>query len=531
MTDQYIPDFRDGVIHETLPENAAAIYVRMSTEHQNYSIGNQYDRICLYAAKNALEIIKVYADEGKSGLTLLGRPALRQLLSDVKQQPAKFKTLIVYDISRWGRFQDLDEAASYELQCRKAGVSVVYCAEQFKNDGSIGSAIIKSVKRIMASEYSRELSNKVYEGQVKLVRAGFWQGGSPGYGLRRAIVDRNGQTKIIARAKETKRIATDRVILVPGPASEVAIVNDIYHMFIDEYLSMPQIVRKLNRKKIVTDTGRQWTRDVVKEILTNERYIGNNVWGKKSQKLKGKYERLPKEQWIIVPDAFAPLVSKKRFAQAQAVTEQRRRRLSDEHMLAGLSNILHKYGKLSRHLIDADPNCPNNSSYSQRFGSLRKAYARIGHSCNHNYDFVAAKPALVQHQDALAVQICKDLEHRGGVAIYNDATKCITLNNYIEIHFSLLRFYRSKKTKAQWNCDISPSQKHDIFLLVQMDECNKEPLSYLAIPGHAMPRGPIIISECNTYEWELFRIADISAFLDECIRAEFSINGQASQEN
>src|SRR6056300_456309 len=47
----------------------AAQYVRMSTEHQQYSTQNQADKIQEYADKRGIEIIKTYADEGKSGLS------------------------------------------------------------------------------------------------------------------------------------------------------------------------------------------------------------------------------------------------------------------------------------------------------------------------------------------------------------------------------------------------------------------------------------------------------------------------------
>jgi DNA invertase Pin-like site-specific DNA recombinase len=151
----------------------AAQYVRMSTEHQQYSTDNQIEAIARYADQRAYEIIRTYADEGKSGLNLEGRPALRQLLSDIEQGRADYKAVLVYDVSRLGRFQDPDEAASHELRCRRAGVAVHYCAEQFENDGSIGSSIIKTVKRAMAGEYSRELSVQVFAGQANLIRLGF----------------------------------------------------------------------------------------------------------------------------------------------------------------------------------------------------------------------------------------------------------------------------------------------------------------------------------------------------------------------
>ena len=57
--------------------------------------------------------------------------------------------------------------------CKRAGVTVHYCAEQFENDGSPVSTIVKGVKRAMAGEYSRELSAKVFAGQCRLIELGF----------------------------------------------------------------------------------------------------------------------------------------------------------------------------------------------------------------------------------------------------------------------------------------------------------------------------------------------------------------------
>lgn len=143
----------------------AVEYVRMSTEHQQYSTENQRDRIRDYAARRGLEIVRTYADEGKSGLRIDGRQALQALIRDVESGAADFQVILVYDVSRWGRFQDADESAYYEYICRRAGMQVAYCAEQFENDGSPVSTIVKGVKRAMAGEYSRELSAKVFAGQ------------------------------------------------------------------------------------------------------------------------------------------------------------------------------------------------------------------------------------------------------------------------------------------------------------------------------------------------------------------------------
>lgn len=158
----------------------AAQYVRMSTDRQDYSIQNQLDLIAAFAGSRNIMIVRTYSDEGRSGLRLDDRPALRDLLNIVQRGEADFQMILVHDVSRWGRFQDIDESAYYEYICKRAGVRVVYCAENFENDDSLISTLIKNLKRAMAGEYSRELSKKVFIGQCTLVRQGFWQGAQPG---------------------------------------------------------------------------------------------------------------------------------------------------------------------------------------------------------------------------------------------------------------------------------------------------------------------------------------------------------------
>jgi len=88
----------------------AAEYVRMLTEHQQYSTENQRDRIGDYATRRGFEIVRTYADEGKSGLRIDGHRALQNLISDVTNGKADFCIILVYDVSRWGRFQDATRA-------------------------------------------------------------------------------------------------------------------------------------------------------------------------------------------------------------------------------------------------------------------------------------------------------------------------------------------------------------------------------------------------------------------------------------
>jgi len=86
----------------------------MSTEHQQYSPENQADIIRQYAAKHNMEIVRVYSDHGRSGLNIAAREGLNQLMADIEAKRTDFTSLLIYDVSRWGRFQDVDETPTKE---------------------------------------------------------------------------------------------------------------------------------------------------------------------------------------------------------------------------------------------------------------------------------------------------------------------------------------------------------------------------------------------------------------------------------
>ena len=119
----------------------AATYVRMSREHQNYSPEHQRRVLSSYATEHGHDIVAEYADEGISGIRLDTRPGLKKLLADTLDPARPFDLILVYDVSRWGRFQDPDQSAHYEFLCKQAGVPIAYCAEIFPNDDSVFSSI------------------------------------------------------------------------------------------------------------------------------------------------------------------------------------------------------------------------------------------------------------------------------------------------------------------------------------------------------------------------------------------------------
>jgi DNA invertase Pin-like site-specific DNA recombinase len=89
--------------------------------------------------------VKTYSDAARSGLSLRNRAGLKQLLKDVVDGQLEFRAVLVYDVSRWGRFQDTGEAAHYEYLCKSSGVPIHYCAEMFSNDNSVCELMLKAI--------------------------------------------------------------------------------------------------------------------------------------------------------------------------------------------------------------------------------------------------------------------------------------------------------------------------------------------------------------------------------------------------
>jgi len=356
----------------------AAQYVRMSTEDQQYSIANQEAAILTYAKSRGYVVVSTYADSGKSGIEIKHRQGLRRLLSDVMSGRARYKTILVYDVSRWGRFQDVDEAAYYEFLCKSAGIPVRYCAEQFENDGSLSSSILKVLKRTMAAEYSRELGIKVSAGQRRLALLGFRVVGMAGYGLRRMMVSADGRRRLILKAGERKAIQTDRIILVPGPKKEVDCVRTIFGLAADLRKTPREIAKELNVRHIHFSNGRPWDRSSVYRILTNEKYAGCNTYGKTTQELCSRSRGVARRLWITNPDAFVPIVSREIFDRVQKLLKKRGAHpdRSDAYFIQGMKRVLAREGRLTKRILER--RFTFSHAYYKHFGSVMRAYDLAG---------------------------------------------------------------------------------------------------------------------------------------------------------
>ena len=496
-----------------------AAYVRMSTEHQKYSTANQIDEIERYAEAHGMDVARHYIDAGKSGLQVAGRVGMQQLMDDVTNGRADYATLLVYDVSRWGRFQNADEAAYFEELCRRNGIHVEYCAEQFTNDGSPVSTIIKGVKRVMAAEYSRELSTKVFAGQCRLIRLGYRQGGVAGYGLRRMRIDQSGKHLGILDSGEYKSLQTDRVILVPGPRGEVRTVRWMYREFVENAKRESEIAAALNRKGLRTHTGSEWTRDTVQEILTNEKYIGNNLYNRRSFKLKQERIKNEPEDWVRAEGAFERIVDPDVYLRAQEIIESRRRQYTDDELLEGLRQLYARKGFLSGVIIDEAEGLPSSNVYQRRFGSLIRAYERVGFTPDFDCRYIAINRELRRLHREIVSETLQTIERLGGSVTEDEEAGLFHISQEFTVSIVVARCRQIQTGSRRWIIRFDTGLAPDITVAVRMADGNEKVLDYYLLPLGEIAGGRIRLSEDNHRLLDSFRFDTLDYFFSMTARS------------
>jgi DNA invertase Pin-like site-specific DNA recombinase len=493
----------------------------MSTDHQKYSTENQLDTIRRYAEQRGYTIVRVFEDSGRSGLRMDGREGLQSLMQAVQSGTADFQAILVYDVSRWGRFQDADEGAYHEHVCSRAGIRVHYCAEQFDNDGSIGSILLKNVKRVMAGEYSRELSVKVFAGQCRHIERGFRQGGPAGFGLRRLLIDEDRNPKGELGRGDRKSLQTDRVVLTPGPIEEIEHVQSIYLMFVEEGKSEGEIALELNRRGIVSDLGRPWTRASIHQILTNEKYIGNNIFNRVSYKLKQRRIVNHPDTWVRADGVFPSIVERALFERARAIIDQRGNHYSDEELLSLLQVVLDEEGSLSGLIIDERDGMPSSSLYRHRFGSLLRAYNLIGYAPDRDYRYIEINRHIRESFPGLMAEIVAGIEGAGGAVVCDPTSQLLQINKEFTASIVLARSFETKAGALRWQIRFDTGLAPDITVAVRLDHSNKQALDYYILPSIDINESRIRMAEANALSLDAYRFESLDFFYSMAAQTSF----------
>ena len=319
---------------------------------------------------------------------------------------------------------------------------------------------------------------KVLEGQKRLARLGFKQGGVPGYGLRRMLISSGGIPKQELATGERKSIATDRVILVPGPAHELQCVKDIYRMLISDKQSVYAIAQELNRKGVDYIGDSEWDYAAVFAVLTHPKYAGCHVFGRTSCRLSTPTVRLPRSEWVLAPGAFEPIVDHATYSEAQRILQERTINKSNEQMLDSLRALLATKGRLSLNLIKNSEDVPSPSTYRHRFGSLRRAYELIEYGRPAQFGPIDVRRRTQALREELVSQIA--VMFPDDVSIVRPGGRWrsrLRLTNGLTVSVLVARSVRIWKA-VRWRIDPVPHERRHVTLLVRLREGNRSFLDF-----------------------------------------------------
>ncbi len=356
---------------------AIAYYRHSAQDRQENSIPIQRDQVREWADQHGVEIIREFADAGKSGLTAEGRPAFTEMMDDWVKQKHEFDYVLCLDVSRWGRFQDIDLSAQYSAECKQHGKQVIYTTIGKPRENDPLYPVYVQFERFRAAQYSKELSDKVWRGCVKITEQGYWAGGTPPYGMQRLLLDEKREPLHTLEVGQRKGIQNQRVTLVGGDATEVRVIQRLFHEFVELGHSEYRIAEGLNADGIPSPSGRRWGAGSVLSRLKNETYVGTLLYNRTSQKLKTPRRSNPPEEWVRTSEAFEGIVSLEQFLKAQEILEERRRKYDPQRMLGQLEALYKQYGVLRSSLLKLLEDAPAPSTFAHRFEGLDAAFQQM----------------------------------------------------------------------------------------------------------------------------------------------------------
>ena len=224
----------------------AAIYARTSGYNQknNYSINEQIACCRTYIDQKGWTTHYLFFDEAEGGSTI-ERPKFQSMLEKAKL--GCFDVIVVWKLDRFCR--SLVDLVNVEKALRNWGVSLCSVTEFLDTTSTIGRFNFRTIGSV--AELERELiGERARMGLHALAKLHKWPNPHPPIGYKRLNDGRLG-----VREKEAK------------------LVRRIFAMYLREK-SMSQVAFILNKEGILTKNGKKWTAIAVRDVLTDEIYIG-----------------------------------------------------------------------------------------------------------------------------------------------------------------------------------------------------------------------------------------------------------------
>lgn len=328
-------------------------YVRRSTNRQEESLEQQKAKLLAFAASKGWTLGQVYQDDAISGSDMQ-RPGLEALMRHAEENPS-VEIVLAWERNRLARPKDPVDGLLLERRLIQAGKRVCYVATGQEADRSFTSGLVGFVEHYQNGDYLRRLSRDTMRGRVARAQRGLRSGGKVPFGYDRLCLGTDGAPKRIIRdlpdgtqlllhpeTQEVMEHITDghryikpdheTVTHIPSEPDRVKAIQSLFH---DYAAGVPiRILRnRLNAAGMRTATRGVFTIGSLHTILRNPAYKGvltfnrrtvskwhRHVGGASGHSVERHGEGIearPKEDWIVIENAWPALVDKETFEKVQ----------------------------------------------------------------------------------------------------------------------------------------------------------------------------------------------------------------------
>lgn len=306
----------------------AVAYCRVSTskEEQLDSMESQQNFFMEYAKRNGYDLVKIYADEGKSGTKLKNRTELLKLLKDAAT--GSFEVVLIKDISRLAR-NTVDFLTSIR-KLKALNIRVIFV--NYDQTSSDSSEFMLTMLSAIAQEESANTSKRVRFGKLQNARKGRVPNLVYGY-------DKTAGDYFHLKINET----------------EALVVKRIFQLYTEKGLGAGRIAAILNQEGIKTKRGCKFTQNGICRILSNEIYTGKVINGKQeiTDFLTGRRKNKPADTWMITYNPELKIVSEEVFEKAGEI-----RKIRGAKLLGAC--------KMQKHLLSQTVKCRDCGAFFRR---------------------------------------------------------------------------------------------------------------------------------------------------------------------
>lgn len=349
-----------------------ALYIRVSTEEQareGYSIDTQLNKLTAYSEFNGWQNVIAFVDDGESAKDM-NRPEMKRLINFIKKGTvATVATLTVDRLSR----NLLDMLQFIEL-CEKHGTAYICATLNFDTSTPIGRMVLQILAAFAEFERSM-IATRVKSNMIDIAQKRKRYLAVPPFGY---VFDENKNLAPVDKEAEWIRKAADMFIAGHGYRA---------------------VSKWLNECGIRTRKGKLWCSSSVRQMLTNELYIGKLIWNRRYYDKNGKMQWRDPSEWVVCENAHPPILNMEQWNAIQKRITRRMPRGGQKQAKYRLSGLM-RCGFCGAPMVSR--RYGNKGPHRDKFIFVCQSYQKEAR-CQFNYIFIGdAEKAVYETIEELA---------------------------------------------------------------------------------------------------------------------------------